>query len=173
VVQFVDAKSNKSVQTVKDLMSGTYTVNYIEPTDLKIRIIEDMNGNGKWDAGNMVEHRQSERSEFYKDENGEETFTAKTGWEFDITLDMTTIFAPITMQDLIERLDKREMERLEEEEKKRKEQGNQNKGGHNHNQSGGMFGGMGGGGMFGGGGMGGMLGGGGGSNPMNIGNMGR
>lgn len=170
VVQFVDAKSNKSVQTIKDLRSGTYTVNYIEPTDLKIRIIEDMNGNGKWDAGNMVEHRQSERSEFYKDENGEETFTAKTGWEFDITLDMTTIFAPITMQDLIERLDKREMERLEEEEKKRQEQGNQNKGSHNHNnQSGGMFGG--GGGMFGGGG-GGMFGGGGGSNPMNIGNLG-
>lgn len=173
VVQFVDSKSNKVVRTVKDLSSGTHTVNYVEPTDLKIRIIEDMNHNGRWDGGNMVEHRQSERSEFYKDANGEETFTAKTGWEFDITLDMATIFAPITMQDLIERLDKREMERLAEEEKKRQEQGNQNRG-NNQSQSGGM---LGGGGMFGGGGMGGMMGGmmGGssGSNRQNIGTMGR
>lgn len=169
VVQFVDSKSNKVVRTVKDLSSGTYTVNYVEPTDLKIRIIEDMNHNGRWDGGNMVEHRQSERSEFYKDANGEETFTAKTGWEFDITLDMATIFAPITMQDLIERLDKREMERLAEEEKKRQEQGNQNRG-NNQSQSGGM---LGGGGMFGGGGMGGMMGGSSGSNRQNIGTMGR
>ena len=128
----------------------------------------------------MVEHRQSERSEFYKDANGEETFTAKTGWEFDITLDMATIFAPITMQDLIERLDKREMERLAEEEKKRQEQRNQNKG-NNQSQSGGMFGGGMGGGMFGGaggmmGGMGGMMGGMGGSGSssrQNINTMGR
>ena len=176
VVQFVDSKSNKVVRTVKDLSSGSYTVNYVEPTDLKIRIIEDMNHNGRWDGGNMVEHRQSERSEFYKDANGEETFTAKTGWEFDITLDMATIFAPITMQDLIERLDKREMERLAEEEKKRQEQGNQNRG-NNQSQSGGMLGGGGmfggGGGMFGGGGMGGMMGGSSGSNRQNIGTMGR
>ncbi len=180
VVQFVDGKSNKVVRTVKDLKGGTYTVNYVEPTDLKIRIIEDMNHNGRWDAGNMVEHRQSERSEFYKDANGEETFTAKTGWEFDITLDMATIFAPITMQDLIERLDKREMERLAEEEKKRQEQRNQNKG-NNQSQSGGMFGGGMGGGMFGGaggmmGGMGGMMGGMGGSGSssrQNINTMGR
>ena len=176
VVQFVDSKSNKVVRTVKDLSSGTHTVNYVEPTDLKIRIIEDMNHNGRWDGGNMVEHRQSERSEFYKDANGEETFTAKTGWEFDITLDMATIFAPITMQDLIERLDKREMERLAEEEKKRQEQGNQNRG-NNQSQSGGMLGGGGmfggGGGMFGGGGMGGMMGGSSGSNRQNIGTMGR
>ena len=176
VVQFVDSKSNKVVRTVKDLSSGTHTVNYVEPTDLKIRIIEDMNHNGRWDGGNMVEHRQSERSEFYKDANGEETFTAKTGWEFDITLDMATIFAPITMQDLIERLDKREMERLAEEEKKRQEQGNQNRG-NNQSQSGGMLGGGGmfggGGGMLGGGGMGGMMGGSSGSNRQNIGTMGR
>lgn len=172
VVQFVDAKSNKVVRTVKNLASGTYTVNYVEPTDLRIRIIEDMNHNGKWDGGNMVEHRQSERSEFYKDANGEEMFTAKTGWEFDISLDMATIFAPITMQDLIERLDKREMERLEEEEKKRQEQGNKGQSG-TQSQGGGMFGGSGGmGGMLGGsGGMGGMFGGSG--NRQNTGMMGR
>lgn len=170
IVQFLDAKSNKAVQTIKDLREGTYTINYVEPTDLKIRIIEDMNGNGKWDAGNMVERRQSERAEFYKDDNGEETFTAKTGWEFDITLDMSTIFAPITMQQLIERLDQREMERLEEAEKKRQEQMQKGQGNNSSSQSGGMFGG--GGGMFGGGGGGGMFGGGG-SSRTNIGNIGR
>ena len=119
-----------------------------------MRIVEDMNSNGKWDSGNMVERRQSERSEFYKNEQEEELFTTKTGWEFEFTLDMGSIFAPITMQQLIERLDKREMQRLiklEEDRQKARalEQKNQNQ----HNSGGGMgLGSM-------GGGMGGMLGG--------------
>ncbi|MBO7330258.1 MAG: hypothetical protein J6U52_00500, partial [Alistipes sp.] len=84
---------------------------------------------------------------FYKNESEEELFTTKTGWEFEFTLDMNRLFAPITMEQLIERLDKREVQRLiklEEEREKARALGNQNQHNHNHNSMGnGMLGGMG------------------------------
>lgn len=88
----------------------------------------------------MVERRQSERAEFYKNDQEEELFTTKTGWEFEFTLDMNKLFAPISMEQLIERLDKREMQRLIKAEEERKkaliEKANEHN--HNHNSSGGM-----------------------------------
>ena len=132
---------------------GVHTLNYIPVGDLKMRIIEDKNRNGRWDGGNMVERRQSERAEYYKNENEEELFTTKTGWEFEFSIDMGQLFAPITMQQLNERLDKREMQRLiklEEERRKARESGKK----QNNRNSGGLGGAMGG--M---GGMSGMLGG--------------
>ena len=153
IIQITDI-AGRTLREERNVGAGTHTLNYVPVGDLKMRIVEDMNSNGKWDSGNMVERRQSERSEFYKNEQEEELFTTKTGWEFEFTLDMGSIFAPITMQQLIERLDKREMQRLiklEEDRQKARALEQKNK---NQQSSGG---GMGLGSM--GGGMGGMLGG--------------
>ena len=162
VVQFVDGQNvKKIIREVRHLGEGKHTLHYIPAGEMRLRIIEDMNDNGEWDGGNLVERRQSERAEFYKNERDEELFTTKTGWEFDITLDMGRIFAPITMQQLIEILDKREAIRIVKAEEKRREEALKKQGqGHNHNH-GGMMGGSGGlGGMMGGsGGLGGMMGG--------------
>ena len=159
VVQFVDGQNNKSIiREIRHLGEGTHTINYIPAGELRMRIIEDINDNGEWDGGNMVERRQSERAEFYKHERDEEIFTTKTGWEFDITLDMSRIFAPVTMEQLIEILDKREAIRIVKAEEKRREEAREKQGqGHNHDHGGGMggFGGM----MGGSGGLGGMMGG--------------
>lgn len=145
-IQITDA-TGKTMREIRNVGEGKHTLHYVPVGDLKMRIIEDKNRNGKWDSGNMVERRQSERSEFYKNESEEELFTTKTGWEFEFTLDMNRLFAPITMEQLIERLDKREVQRLiklEEEREKARALGNQNQ--HNHNSMGnGMLGGMGGG----------------------------
>jgi hypothetical protein len=126
---------------------------------MRLRIIEDLNGNGEWDGGNLVERRHSERAEFYKNERDEEIFTTKTGWEFDITLDMNRIFAPVTMEQLIDILDKREAVRMvKAEEQRREAERKKQSEGHGHNHGGGMMGGAGGlGGMMGG--AGGMMGG--------------
>ena len=150
ILQFTDA-NGKLVRELPHIGAGRHTINYIPAQDLKMRIIEDKNRNGRWDGGNMVERRQSERAEFYKNDQEEELFTTKTGWEFEFILDMNSLFAPISMQQLIERLDKREMQRLIKAEEERKkamlEMKNQQ---HNHNSSGGMFGGSGGMGRMGG-----------------------
>ena len=152
ILQITDERG-KTVRELQHIGAGVHTINYIPAQDLKMRIIEDKNRNGRWDGGNMVERRQSERAEFYKNDQEEELFTTKTGWEFEFTLDMNRLFAPITMEQLIERLDKREMQRLIKlEEERKKALLNQKNEQHNHNNSSGMFGGSGG--M---GGMGGML----------------
>jgi uncharacterized protein YciU (UPF0263 family) len=112
-----------------------------------LRVVEDMNANGKWDTGDMVLMRQPERTEIYKNEEGVETITTKENWEFDIDVDMDKLFAPVTMETVIKMLNDREDERLkkvaEEMEKKRREEANkqnQNSG----NTGFGGFGGMGG-----------------------------
>lgn len=136
ILQVVDA-NNRLLDEVRDASEGVHTINYVPAGDMRLRIIEDMNGNGEWDAGNLVERRQSERAEFYKNERDEELFTTKTGWEFEITLDMGSIFAPVTMEQLIERLDKREAAREAKEAERRLKEGNKKKDdGHNHSSQG-------------------------------------
>ena len=103
---------------------------------MRLRIIEDVNGNGEWDGGNLVERRQSERAEFYKNDEQEELFTTKTGWEFDLTLDMNRIFAPVTMDELVRRLDQREQTRLRKEAERRAKEGKRDNGQNNQQQSG-------------------------------------
>ena len=68
----------------------------------------------------MVERRQPERAENYVNEKGEDTFAAKENWEIEMDMDMNRIFAPVTMQSLIQTLENREIQRLQklQEEKK-------------------------------------------------------
>ena len=152
---------------IANVTPGNYTFEYVSPGDILIRVVEDMNGNGKWDTGDMVLMRQPERTEIYKNAEGIETITTKANWEFDIDVDMDVLFAPVTMESVIEMLNDREdarLRKLAEDEAERRRQ-NQNQ---NQNQGSGFgFGGMGGMGGLGGstgmGGMGGMGGFGGGS----------
>ena len=155
ILQLLDG-SNKVVREILHLGEGQHTINFVPAGDMRMRIIEDLNGNGKWDSGNLVERRQSERAEFYKNDKEEELFTTKTGWEFEFDLDMAKMFAPVTMQELIQRLDKREMIRVQKLEEERIKNAHSGRNKHNHDHGGG-FGSMGGGGGFGS--MGGALGG--------------
>ena len=145
IVEFLSEQGSVQRQ-VAHLRGGKHTLRYIPAGNIRIRVTEDENCNGKWDAGNMVLRRQSERTELYKNEEGEELFTTKTGWEFEVTMDMNTLFAPISMEELIQRLDKREQTRLEKEAERRRKEGNKNKESHNHNSNNAssMMGGMGG-----------------------------
>ena len=155
ILQLTNAQG-KTQKEVRFVTTGTYNMEYVSPGDMMLRVVEDLNGNGNWDTGDMVLMRQPERTEIYKNDDGLETIAMKENWEYDIDVDMDKLFAPITMESVIKMLDDREDERLkklaEEAAKKQKEGSKQG------NQSSGMgFGGMGG--MGGGGGLGGMMGG--------------
>ena len=130
IIQLLDS-SNKLQREFTHLGGGEHTINYVPTGEMRVRIIEDANRNGRWDSGNLVERRQSERAEFYKNEQDEELFTMKAGWEFEFQLDMSTLFAPVTMEQLIERLNHREQVRLQQEAEKRLK--NSGEGAHNHN----------------------------------------
>jgi uncharacterized protein (DUF2141 family) len=142
ILQLTNAQG-KVQREIFNVTPGDYTFEYVTAGDVMIRVVEDMNANGKWDTGDMVLMRQPERTEIYKNEEGIETITTKENWEFDIEVDMDKLFAPITMESVIKMLNDREDERLkklaEEMMKKRKEEANKN------NQNSGMgFGGFGG-----------------------------
>jgi hypothetical protein len=127
-------------------------MNYIAVGEIQIRVVEDKNGNGKWDTGNVVEMRQPERTELYADDEGETLFATKANWEIELTIDMDKLFAPMTMQSLQQMLDERELRRLEREAEKRLKEGpkgntNQNQGSSGFGSMGGSLGGLGGGSM--------------------------
>lgn len=135
ILQLVDVNGTL-LREERGVGAGEHTMLYVPAGDMRLRIIEDVNGNGEWDGGNLVERRQSERAEFYKNDEQEELFTTKTGWEFDLTLDMNRIFAPVTMDELVRRLDQREQTRLRKEAERHAKEGNRNNGQNNQQQSG-------------------------------------
>ena len=145
ILQITNAQG-KVQKELKNVTPGDYVFEYITAGDIMLRVVEDMNANGKWDTGDMVLMRQPERTEIYKNEEGVEIITTKENWEFDIDVDMDKLFAPVTMETVVKMLNDREDERLkklaEEQAKKRQEEANK------QNQNTGMgfggFGGMGG-----------------------------
>ena len=153
IIQLTNA-SGALQQEIRDVTDGTVQFNYVAAGDIKLRVVEDNNGNGVWDSGNIVERRQPERTELYVNDKGEDTFATKANWEMELDVDMNKLFAPVTMESLIKMLDEREEQRikkwLEEQEKKRASQNNDS---HGHGSSGGGFGGLGGLGGLGGGGI--------------------
>ena len=133
IVQLLD-ENNSMKQERRDVATGDIQFNFVPAGNIKFRIIEDRNGNGKWDTGNVVERRQPERAEMYANEQGEDTFATKANWEIEFSMDMNRIFAPVTMQSLSRLLDEREIQRLRREEEERAKQKQQNRG-QNRNQN--------------------------------------
>ena len=143
ILQLTNAQG-KVQKEVANVTPGDYVFEYVPAGDVMLRVVEDLNANGKWDTGDMVLMRQPERTEIYKNEEGVETITTKENWEFDIEVDMDKLFAPITMESVIKMLNDREDERLkklaEETAKRRKEEASK----QNQNSNGMGFGGFGG-----------------------------
>ena len=138
--------SGKTLQELKGVKSGKYRFNYVAPGDIRLRVIEDSNGNGKWDAGDVVLGLQPERAEAYFNERGEDLFTTKMNWDFEVSLDMDKIFVPMTMENLVKMLDDKESSRLQkmyEEWLKKRTEGKDKNQNQNQSSGGGMgFGGM-------------------------------
>lgn len=57
IVQLLN-ESGKLLQEKTGVHSGVCRFNYVPAGNVKFRIIEDMNDNGRWDTGNLVERRQ-------------------------------------------------------------------------------------------------------------------
>lgn len=132
-------------QELRDAVAGTYKFKYVSVGDVMVRVVEDANGNGEWDTGDMVLMRQPERTEIYKNSNGEELFTTKANWEFELDIDMDEVFRPITMQYVMDMLEDREQARLKklaEEQAKKSKEKEKDDGRNNRSNSGFGFGGM-------------------------------
>ncbi len=148
IIQLTNS-AGKVQQELRDVVTGEYLFRFVEVGDVMVRIVEDANGNGEWDTGDMVAMRQPERTEIYKNGNGEELFTTKANWEFELDIDMDEVFPPrdhaVYNANARRPRDGAAEKLAEEQAKKRKEQEQSGNHGHDSQQSTGLgFGGMGG-----------------------------
>ncbi len=143
IVQLLD-DGGRILQEKIDVTGGLVQFNYVKAGDIKFRVIEDNNGNGKWDSGNLVKHIEPERTELYQDAEGKDSFVTKVNWEFELTINMNELFAPVTMESLIKLLDNREAQRITKELKEhsdnpKSKNDDDSRMNNNMNSTGGMF----------------------------------
>lgn len=123
VLQLLSARGSV-LQEKRHARSGTYEFNYIDPGEVKFRIIEDSNDNGIWDSGDLVNRIQPERVELYLPESGNELIAIKANWEIELDVDMAYLFRPVEIDDIRIQIDKAERVRaqriIEERAKKKK-----------------------------------------------------
>ncbi len=63
--------------------NGKIAFRYIKPGDYFLRIVEDVNKNGKWDTGNFKEGRQPERVSYFPD-----AISLRANWDQLVTWDI-------------------------------------------------------------------------------------
>jgi uncharacterized membrane protein len=111
IIQILGSNGNVEKE-IKDVSSGPYVLYYISEGEMQIRITEDMNGNGKWDSGNIVGRLQPERTEFYVGPTGSKIVPSRSNWEVDLDLDMAIIFAPVSIEKIRRDLEQAEDARI-------------------------------------------------------------
>lgn len=116
---------DKVLQERKYAKTGKYIFRYVSPGEVKLRVVEDVNGNGEWDTGDLIVHKEPERVEIYIPDNGNELITMKVNWDIDINVDMGKLFKPTDIMEIREQLRMQELQRekrlREEREKKARE----------------------------------------------------
>ena len=59
ILQLIDATNNKILKTQKDIVTGRYEFRYMPEGAVRVRITEDLNGNGEWDSGDLIARRSA------------------------------------------------------------------------------------------------------------------
>lgn len=113
VVQLTDGGGNRVIDEKRHVRTGEVTFGFVSAGEVRLKILEDADGNGEWSTGNLVNRAQPERVEFYVDKDNEQTFTVRAGWIENKEADMNAIFAPITPESVWEKLQREEAVRLE------------------------------------------------------------
>jgi hypothetical protein len=81
IIQLLD-KTEKLISEIRMKMDGKVIFPLLEVGVYRLRVIYDLNDDGKWTTGNFDKHLQPEPVSFYPDE-----IELKTGWELEFTGD--------------------------------------------------------------------------------------
>jgi hypothetical protein len=65
---------------------------YLSAGNYRIRVIEDLNKNGKWDTGSYLNKRQAERVLYLIFTNDKDILEVKSNWEHEQTIDANMLF---------------------------------------------------------------------------------
>lgn len=74
-------KKEEAVRQLRVYESGLYTFSYLAPGDYGIKVIHDLNDNGKWDTGKYLEKRQPEPVEILR-----RSITVRSNWDHDVSM---------------------------------------------------------------------------------------
>ena len=83
LIQLLDSKY-KVVQQVRN--EREYTFKEIPPGEYMLRVLIDSNGNGRWDAGNILLNQLPEPVRIYHDEAGNRKTALRANWDVQIDL---------------------------------------------------------------------------------------
>ncbi len=72
------------IKEVQPKTSGVITFNRMDPATYSMRVIYDLNGNGKWDTGSVAESRQPEPVVVYTN-----SIQIRSNWDMELTWDLT------------------------------------------------------------------------------------
>ncbi len=120
IVQLVQNDAKEKVLYEKSIdKDGDVLFDYLAPGKLRIKVIYDKNGNGKWDTGSYQDKTEPERVAYVN-----EVHKVRSNFDEEITWDVKP---DPTYVKKIRDVELEEKKRKEAEEKARKEQENQNK----------------------------------------------
>lgn len=92
IVQLLNSKKELvKEQFLQD--SDSYSFKLLEPGTFEIRVIEDINGNKRWDPANFLQRRNAERVFYFINEEGIQELMVRSGW---IRPDQNIIASPRT-----------------------------------------------------------------------------
>ncbi|MFI3262610.1 MAG: Ig-like domain-containing protein [Rikenellaceae bacterium] len=93
VVELLSGTKNTSVSyRNKYTNNGSHTLDYVAPGTYKIKVIKDVNKNGKWDTGELLTKIAPEEVAIFSDDNKMNVFETKANWEQTITIDISKLF---------------------------------------------------------------------------------
>jgi hypothetical protein len=72
---------DKVIQQAEVNHSGLHTFSYLSPMDYRIKVIHDLNRNGKWDTGDYLKKLQPEPVEFLP-----AAISVRSNWDHDVTM---------------------------------------------------------------------------------------
>ncbi len=82
IIQLVNEKDDLIKEQFLE-NSTKYEFSLLEPGTFKIRVIEDINGNKRWDPSNFVQKRSAERIFYFFNEDLEQALIVRSGWTLE------------------------------------------------------------------------------------------
>ncbi|PIE83776.1 MAG: hypothetical protein CSA07_05130 [Bacteroidia bacterium] len=84
LIQLIPAGKYKQVLRQQAGHSADFT--YLDPATVWIRIIDDANGNGQWDAGDYTRGLEPEKVRYHRNDLGNRDIIMRPNWEYDIPI---------------------------------------------------------------------------------------
>lgn len=94
IIQIVEGQGRSLKHSISVNKNGKTTIDYVDPREkgYSIRIIEDVNANGVWDEGDVINRVKPEKVIIYTDNDGISSFGIKENWEMEIDIDINKLF---------------------------------------------------------------------------------